>query len=453
MDYVQISILVSLLIIIIIFIIVNPKIVMFIYILSLMAFNDLIGGLPSTIININGHLFYASDFFIILFAAGCLRSVLESKTVTDKFTRLLLIIMIYLSVIGITGLIIGFSKGLPYNAVIGDFRRYFYYPWAIFVPPLIIHNKTDCAELIRKASLLAAPIICIFALYRIIEWQSYSSQVHSVANFDFRAMGYHDYLVLIFVICISIGRILQYKQHRNLLEKFYLILLPCFVIISNYRIAWILLVLCPLTMLLLLRSRGFRLKPIKWIVIASFFCVILPLVAGIFIGSKSSRDLGKRFSDHVVNFSFGNQESWRAGLWSTAIGKWKESPFLGKGFGVKYDFWAMTPNGEWYIANPADLHNSYLELLLKSGIIGLVFFLSLYGILIKRCLKIFYEGSDSRMYISAAGIAFIFAVLLQTATQPLLSIPNDTVLIYLIIGSIVVLPATSANSKICTVES
>lgn len=411
---------------------IEPRTVLFIFMFVLLAFNDYIGGLPSSIINIGGRQFYAADFFVILLSAGLIRALFR-KDLISKIDRPVLVAMLIFSIYGLAGILIGADHDYLYNDIIGDFRRYFYYPWAIFIPMLVLRDRHDI-KIIEKAAFAAALIICIFALHRIVTGQTFFPEVHALAHDNFRAMGFHDYIILIFVICLSIGKIIQNKRKRNLLAKAYLILLPPFVIASNFRVAWALLVICPGIVLYMFWSGRISLKPLRKIAFLGLLGIILFGVTAKTTGNKAFLELEARFSSQVINYT--SQESPREDMWAEVISEWKVSPLLGVGLGKVIFYMTRAHDGDWYWKQAGSLHNSYLELGLKTGIIGLALFLLMQGMLAVRCFKSF-KRTSMHLPFTAAGITFIFSMLVQTGIQPFLTQPNSIVLIYLIIGAVI----------------
>jgi O-antigen ligase len=421
--------------IIIIFTFLKPRLALFVFLFVLMAFNDYVGGIQSSIIEIGGRLFYAADFFHVLFVVALIRLFFH-RELTSRIDRPVFIIMLIFTMYGVVGMILGAANDSLYKDIIGDLRRYFYYIWAIFIPMILLRDRKDI-HAIEKVAFSAAPIICIFALYRIITGQTYLPAVHAFEYDNFRAMGHHDYIVLIFVICLSIGKIIQNKENRNLLAKAYILILPPFVIASNFRIALILLVICPGIVLYMFRSGRISLKPLRKIAFFGLLGVVLLGVTAKTTGNKVYLQLEARFSSGVMSFTF--NESDRDLMWEEAISEWKISPLLGCGLGKKIFIKERS--------QAAALHNSYLEILLKGGIIGLILFFTLQLILITRILKLFKRTEIYKPFV-AAGIAYIFAGLVQTGIQPFFTEPNSIVLIYLIIGTVISLQSQKVKMEL-----
>jgi O-antigen ligase len=423
------------------FALVKPHVALFLFVFSLMAFNDYLGGHPSSIVKLGGNLFYAADFFIILLVVGIIRSILRGD-LGSHIDKSILIMMIVSAVVSIVPILIGLDNGHKLNGIIGDFRRYTYYPWAIFIPALFLKNNRGIRGLERWA-LGAAGVICTIAAYRVITWSSYWAEQHATEYGYFRAMSYHDYLILIFVICITIGKVLSIKQRPRLVQKVCLVVLPIFVIASNYRLAPLLMIVCSLIVFLLLRRVKWgrsKMSLIPAMKFAALGILLLATVAfsGAITGNKTYLEVEKSISQRVVQFDWSQQESYRGEMWRE---------LMGVGFGRTFYYQMRTSEGRWYWAFTENFHNSYLELLLKSGILGLTIFLCLHFVILARCWRVFRLCPEETPLI-ATGIAFMIAVLVQTSTQPLLTEPNSTVLVYLIVGSVISLPYTFSQHSV-----
>jgi len=432
---------------------VKPRVALFVFVFSLMAFNDYLGGLPSSIMKIGNNLFYAADFFLILFVVGVIRSILR-KNLDSHIDKSIFIMMIASSLVGIVAILIGYNNGHKLNVIIGDFRRYAYYPWAIFIPSLFLKDNKDIRGL-ECWAFLASGVICTIAAYRVITWSTYWPEIHASEVGYFRAMNYHDYLVLIFVIGIAIGKVVNTKELPNLLYKVCIVVLPLFVIASNYRMAWLLMIVCSSIVFLMLRKFKWGGNQLNIMPVGKYISLGILLIAAVcFTGSitrnKTYLEVEKRIVEHTIQFDWKQQESYRIEMWKKLIKEWKTSPLMGVGFGIKFDYQMQTADGEWYWASAQNFHNSYLELLLKSGILGISIFLSLHLVIFKRCWKIFRLCPEEAPLI-AAGIAFMFAALVQTSLQPLLTEPNSIVLLYLIVGSVISLPYIAIDRTGCTV--
>lgn len=421
---------------------IKPREALFIFIFCLMAFNDYIGGLPSSVIKVGEHLFFAADFFIVLLIVGLIRASFKKNSIAS-LDRPVLIAMVILSLYGIVGVLNGFAGEQLYNDIIGGYRRYFYYPWAVFIPMLLLRGSKDI-HTIEKVVFVAAPFICLFAFYRILIGQTYFPESHAYEHDYFRAMGFHDYILLLFVICLAMGKILLHKE-KSIVLKAYLLILPLFIIASNYRAAWALLILCPLVMLFLLRSRGISLKPLRRTLLFSGLVVILVVILAKISGNEVYQAVESRMFGKVVNYTF--KESQRDFFWKEVFAEWQLAPWMGVGLGQMLTYDTKNRHGEWIVVEAGSLHNSYLELGLKTGVFGLVLFLVFQYMIIIRLLRVLKQENFFIPFASA-GIVLIIAVLLQAGIQPILNESNSVILIYLIIGTVLSVPCNRMDPNL-----
>ncbi len=270
------------------FTVVKPRLALFTFVFALMAFNDYLGGHPSSVLKIGNNQFYAADFFLILLGAGLIRGIIR-KDLQDRVDKATLIMMLAIIGVGIVAILIGLNNDHTLNAIIGDYRRYSYYPWAIFIPALFLKNNRDMRTF-ESFSLGAAAVICTIATYRVITWSSYWPEQHGTEYGYFRAMSYHDYLILIFVVCIAIGKVLYTKKKPASLPKLYLVALPIFIIASNYRMAPILMITCFLVVLLILRREGWGYSQVSLKPIVKFSFLGILLIAVVCFGGAITKN-------------------------------------------------------------------------------------------------------------------------------------------------------------------
>ena len=69
-----------------------------------------------------------------------------------------------------------------------------------------------------------------------------------------------------------------------------------------------------------------------------------------------------------------NVESWRYEIWNTALNMANASPFIGSGLGTYSHNLANEGYSTWLINNTFRVHNDILELLVETGLIGIIIF-------------------------------------------------------------------------------
>lgn len=408
-----------------------PRGALFVFVFLLMAFNDYLGGLPTSIFSLGGKLFYGADAFLILFLVGIWRGMLR-RNYHRRVDWGLFAVVVVLTGVGIAAVLRGLSEGYAVNRIIGDFRRWGYYPWAIFIPGLLLVGKGD-RRIFERVIFLSAGVICAVATFRILTGTMYGLEPDALPEGSYRAVSYHGYVVLVLALAMAIGRFQELAAPATRTTLIVLFLVPTFVIASNYRMAWIAMFVS--VGIMLASRKPWSSQPRRFIGVVVVWMMIL--VAGVTMGRLSGNaayaEVERRFRGDLLDFNWGERESYRGGMWEGAIARWKRDPVMGTGFGYAYSYLDRTRGGEWFWRESQDMHNSFLEVLLKAGAVGLLGFVVFLSVIVARLIRMLRTQEDERA-VAAGGIAFIVTVLLTSAVQPVLSMPNSAVLTYLVVG-------------------
>jgi O-antigen ligase len=209
-------------------------------------------------------------------------------------------------------------------------------------------------------------------------------------------------------ICAILSPICFYAvfKHSERKKWFWLGIVPLFfvVLISGRRAAWVMLALCSFGFVIFLYlSSVNKNKMLRQIMIIS--CVIGVILTSTIMLNQPTRD---RFETTLGLFSFDYKSinaatAFRLNIWQTAYSIFKERPINGigpRGFRFIYHEYAETD--DIYIESksnrlshlfsrnlpPTHPHLLLLEILVETGVIGLVGFLSLFYFLIKSRRKI-----------------------------------------------------------------
>lgn len=143
-------------------------------------------------------------------------------------------------------------------------------------------------------------------------------------------------------------------------------------------------------------------KKIKMMAV-SLLCLIFIYV----VGSFSQIDFNQIITSRITDFSTDNG-SGRFELWGEAINYFMSHPLFGIGAFNFSDFYAFEHNEKLYV------HNTYLEVLVESGIIGFLFYLSFLLMLVITLFKT--KLHKEKPYI----ILTLFAFLLQMISLSLM---------------------------------
>jgi O-antigen ligase len=209
-------------------------------------------------------------------------------------------------------------------------------------------------------------------------------------------------------ICAILSPICFYTvfKHSERKKWFWLGIVPLFfvVLISGRRAAWVMLALCSFGFIIFLYlSSANKNKTLRLITIIS--CVIGVILTSTIILNQATRD---RFQTTLGLFSFDYKSinaatAVRLPIWEVAYSIFKERPINGigpRGFRFIYhdyaktdDIWIQSSSNRLsYLFSenlpPTHPHLLLLEILVETGIIGLVGFLLLFYFLIKSRRKI-----------------------------------------------------------------
>jgi len=232
------------------------------------------------------------------------------------------------------------------------------------------------------------------------QWgESYYKGAFSFLNFAHNATGSVFAMVCIFLLVFSLM-----EQKRK------------------YRILYISLLLISLSGLLLTRSRGSYISfsvgalIVLWLYFKSikkFFLTVLAMI----VVSVPLVFLTGAYKRILLIFQFSeNNNTWRFVLWERAFYLFKKSPIFGIGFGrfndinfhgynidlsfEKLHFFSGYPGiisfytEPNYIFNTAHAHNSYLQFLSETGIVGLGVLLLFWIICFKKIFKGYVQTED-----------------------------------------------------------
>lgn len=118
-------------------------------------------------------------------------------------------------------------------------------------------------------------------------------------------------------------------------------------------------------------------------------------VALMFLGNISKYIPSWMYNRYFVNSYSDRSNEERVLIWRNAIDGVTYKPLLGYGIGIfnKLDKYTALPNG-WTLPDSAPAHNTYLDILIYGGIVGIILFITFIVIVVKPFLK-----KDNIIYI------------------------------------------------------
>ncbi len=422
------------------------------------VFLTLLLGIPVVMsempVQIMGIRVYGADFVIYLMGISFLyflfvpgiRERLFGKN-AQKEIRIICWLMIVMFLYGFVPLIRGFIAGHATNDIFGDFRRLYFYPLAIFVP-LILPLEKRHLRFLPVVLVIGGFLAMAMGTYRMLtgtSWQEeyfmsgYSGwvmQPRLLSQFEIAALGlFIAYLTA--YLRITSSKILQ------TCAVFAFVLGCIFLLISGWRLALLYLLMCPgIAYIYISWIRNERILPN----IKSIFLVVVLLVVATGIGiiffneqlQTSLTTLYERSAEKDIS------EDQRFYAWGQTISYTLDNPVIGIGIGHMLEFYQMSSSGE-FIWNTSTAHNTYLDILYQTGILGLGLFLSLHLIFVICMLKI--KSNDLSASVVVVGIfSGYISIMAVNSLQPLQS--GAAVILYLMIGILLVVASDNHSNNV-----
>jgi len=306
--------------------------------------------------------------------------------------------------------IISLVRGLiSYRDIVFTLRQsaIIYYSIFYFLVPIILDNfkkiKIYFSFLVIYTSILVLVIL-------------FGVNIRGLGGFYYY---YYVSMSLIFLIFYSLlikKPVLKFFSYSLILVHLAIILL------SKVRAAWMGILLGILFIVYMFFKMPVMRKDLKKLLISGMvgfliLTIILPVVL-IFYPS-SIEDIKNEFMS-IYNFrdmttvSAANAR-WRLIAWSGYVNKSLEKPLLGHGFGkvfipetlVEEISWSPPKGEDW-----VDPHNSYLSILFRTGIIGLIIFFIIIFRFFKLSIKFIKECDNEKIRIYVASLLTIIVVIL-----------------------------------------
>jgi O-antigen ligase len=404
----------------------RPDLLLYGFVLCLLAIGDIFSMDPVTQVPVR---IYPADYLVLLLAAALLslRRTAVRSLLAEPQTWLLLASLVY----GVVQLLyaMAFTEH-EMNAILGDFRRLYFYPLAFFTPMLLWRSRSSLRPL-ATLLVLATLIIAVFACYRALSGNTWRPGIHGRLG-DFRSISPFDGVPLMATFSLCLLDLLRSQRLRA--RSIVLAMIIIFVcVIGNWRIFWALLpLLCVFTVFL--KSR----KLLTWKLVLPLVALLLGLVA-VFTASRLSpdvfRNLEYRFSKEVVNVSKDQDPRYHA--WQETLRLARQSPVIGVGIGHQLVFYALTSARTWTLSSQTTTHSIVLSYLYETGIIGLLLFLGIHGLFFLRVGLPILRSQFPEADLAYALLVGYIVIMLMSMVQPFGSdSPGAACLLYILMGTL-----------------
>jgi O-antigen ligase len=313
--------------------------------------------------------------FFLLLLITAIKVVLNKKPMNS-----FVLIFFLLPVVGIVALCIGITYGNNTFRAFFEYKPIMFYLSGIF--PLFLFENENDVKIVFKAFIAISTIYLIMLLFQYalfelgILFLAGDIRTYGIKSSTRFLSGAQDALILSSFYFIT--KSIRYnKFHNHLLLALFILA----IILSFSRHLWVSLVIGFIVILWFERNQ-FAKK-----IIANIYFLILAIILVFLILWKSGKIEHVFLRTNMIKVSaistdtslkwrvFENRKSWKA---------IKRSPIFGNGLGYRYHGNENFTNAQYYV------HNVYLWILLKMGVLGLlamIAFLFCCFIIIKKSMK------------------------------------------------------------------
>ncbi len=316
---------------------------------------------------------YPIDFFF-MFTVGVLFIDLIFGKIPFRRIRFNVFVIIFI-LVGLLGVWLGFETSKnPYDKILGDYRRSFFYFANYFLFLYLIRDFKDVKFLlwtILISSLVTIPVGLLQVAFGLGYVRSPIDAAH--------VLSWMQCTFLSFSVFYSLAHLMYFPQQDKRFWIGVLILGVMMTIAANFRSTWLGIML----------GFGVMFLFFPWRVKMRFMLLGLVSVCVVALGVWAmwdqriyeDRKLGEEIERKA---SFSNAEIdinvlWRYQSYNAALAKCKQHPILGSGLGTYLTFHVPTSRGSQQLALNHNVHNSFLWLYMSLGIPGILALFMMHG--------------------------------------------------------------------------
>jgi hypothetical protein len=306
---------------------------------------------------------------LLIAALGCTALSGPARYAWLFRTRLGVALLAWLAAIGL-GAIIGLVGNENRSDWIRESNWMSFYAFAAAVGTLV-HERRDVRRVIW-AAVAGAAVIQAFAFYRLATGQRYERLDSWTAGATFFRAPFSS--ATLFVLFLSIAAVLLLAARKQLTWKRQIPLLSAVtafgggLMASMGRSLWLSAVVGGLAIVLLSEWNRRTLRAAVYSVLGIVLALLL-VAAVDRLSPSSSGNWTANAAAFMVSLSEDSASTTgRKVEWDHALDMWSQSPVLGAGFGAPFPVveYSLVPLDKFY------MHNSYLNVLAKCGLVGLL---------------------------------------------------------------------------------
>lgn len=297
-------------------------------------------------------------------------SIGKTRVRAIRFNRYVMLFFL----LGVWGTVNGlFVARNPYDEVLGDFRRAFFYFMNYFVALFLVDDLRD-TRILRRVLLAATLFLVAKGWLQMATGQFYYRRFGDAAHI----LTHIELTFLSFAVFYGLSQIVFNPAGQRLLWFAAVAGGTVTTVVGNYRASWLGLVGGVFFMFFFLSQR----KRVQLTGIAALGAVIvgLSIFAMWDVQVLEHSTLGEEIAAkaNVGTTTEDINVTWRFASYKAAVKKWQTRPVLGTGLGTYLEFDAPTSTGGTMLAEGHSIHNSLLWLLMVQGVAGFVLIMAMH---------------------------------------------------------------------------
>lgn len=281
------------------------------------------------------------------------------------------------------------------SVAFSTWKNYVFYGLAVFFVAGMIRNQED---LVRCTKLFFGAVIfaIIFLVIGVIRSEGLWTEYTPLSTFGTRFLAFPHAFYFSLALLILLFSLPQWLHTSNKTLRNWLLILSAVlglgILGSLMRHLWLgiggtillLLIISPKAFgTVFLRFLGYFIFPILFVLSGVWFAFLLMPMDDI---THSVRQTLSVMGERVGSIGNEYDESfvWRSKVWESSLASFSEHPWLGIGFGAQ----VPVEIGEYQqYVEVRNMHNSWLALLVQTGVVGVVLFLGFVFALIARLVR------------------------------------------------------------------
>ncbi|MBX7247234.1 MAG: O-antigen ligase family protein [Candidatus Sumerlaeaceae bacterium] len=326
------------------------------------------------------------------------------------FNRYVLIYFLF----GLWGVVNGLLlSGNPYDEVLGDFRRAYFYFMNYFVVILLVDDIGE-TRLLRNVIFAGTLLLMAKGILQVALGQFYVRRAGDAAHI----LSHNELTTVTFGIFLALSHILFDPAARRWLWAAVVTVGLGVVAIGNYRSAWLGLIGGLFFIFLFLPARKKTVMIGATLLATAFLALAIFAMWDYEVVDNSTLGRELLMKTDVKAAALDLNVIWRWQSYDAAVQRWLESPIFGAGLGTYLTFYTVTSTGGSMLADSHNIHNSLLWILMVQGVVGFAFIVFLHFTYLRTVVRYLRTSNwlEGKTTLFACG-AFYVSMMIATMFQ------------------------------------